>query len=62
MRELLEGVFARAEVTQSHPLDEQLAGLILPRALMSVYWRLSRAGRIHPRLWSKLLGQAWVRA
>ena len=62
MRALLEGVFARAEVTQSHPLDEQLAGLILPRPLMSVYWRLSRAGRIRPRLWSKLLGEAWVRA
>ena len=62
MRELLESVFPRAEVTQSHPLDEQLAGLILPRTLMSVYWRLSRAGRIRPRLWSKLLGEAWVRA
>ena len=62
MRALLEGVFAHAEVTQSHPLDEQLAGLILPRPLMSVYWRLSRAGRIRPRLWSKLLGEAWVRA
>jgi len=62
MRELLEDVFPRAEVTESHPLDEQLAGLILPRPLMSVYWRLSHAGRIRPRLWSKLLGEAWVRA
>ena len=49
-------------MTQSHPLDEQLAGLILPRPLMSVYWRLSRAGRIRPRFYSKLLGEAWVRA
>jgi len=62
MRALLEGEFARAEVTESHPLDEQLAGLILPRPLMSVYWRLSRAGRIRPRFYSKLLGEAWVRA
>jgi 2-polyprenyl-3-methyl-5-hydroxy-6-metoxy-1,4-benzoquinol methylase len=60
MRELLEGVFARAEVTESHPLDEGLAAAVLPRPLLSVYWRLSRAGRIRPRFYSKLLGEAWV--
>jgi 2-polyprenyl-3-methyl-5-hydroxy-6-metoxy-1,4-benzoquinol methylase len=60
MRSLLEEVFVRAEVTESHPLDEQLAGLVLPRPLMSVFWRLSRAGRIQPRFFSKLLGEAWV--
>jgi 2-polyprenyl-3-methyl-5-hydroxy-6-metoxy-1,4-benzoquinol methylase len=32
MRALLQGEFARAEVTESHPLDEHLASLILPRA------------------------------
>ena len=62
MRALLQDVFPRAEVTESHPLDQQLAGLVLPRPLMSVYWRLSRAGRIHPRFYSKLLGEAWVAA
>jgi 2-polyprenyl-3-methyl-5-hydroxy-6-metoxy-1,4-benzoquinol methylase len=60
LRALLAQVFPRCEVRQSHPLDEMLAGVLLPRPLMSVYWRLSRAGAIKPRFFSKLLAEGRV--
>jgi SAM-dependent methyltransferase len=60
LRELLEAAFPRCEVRQSHPVDEMLAGLLLPRPLMSVYWRLARAGAIRPRFFSRLLAEGRV--
>lgn len=60
LRELLEAGFERCEVRQSHPLDELIAGAILPRALLSLYVRLTRLGAIRPRYFSRLLGEGWV--
>jgi SAM-dependent methyltransferase len=57
LRALLEHCFERTEVIQSHPIDEALAHLVLPRPLMSLYWRLSRAGAIRPRFFEHLLGE-----
>ena len=37
LREVLAARFERCEVVQSHPLDESIAGLVLPRPLMSLY-------------------------
>jgi SAM-dependent methyltransferase len=60
LRRLLGESFTRVEVTQSHPLDEMIAGLVLPRPLMSAYVRLARVRAIKPRFYSRLLGQGWV--
>lgn len=60
LRELLEASFERCEVVQSHPLDEMLAGIILPRPLVSLYARLVRVGLVRPRYFERLLGQGWV--
>jgi SAM-dependent methyltransferase len=60
LRSLLAARFERCEVVESHPLDEQIAALVLPRALMSVYVRLARAGLVRPRWYSRLLGEGWV--
>jgi SAM-dependent methyltransferase len=60
LRELLAARFERCEVAQSHPLDEQIAALVLPRALMSVYVRLARRGVVRPRWYSRLLAEGWV--
>jgi SAM-dependent methyltransferase len=62
LRRLLDETFERAEVTESHPLDEMIAQLVLPRPLMSVYVRLARLRRIRPRFYSRLLGEGRVRA
>jgi SAM-dependent methyltransferase len=59
LRELLEESFARCEVVQSHPLDAVIAGVILPRPLLSMYTRLARLGLVRPRYFSRLLGQGW---
>jgi SAM-dependent methyltransferase len=58
--ELLDASFARYEVTQSHPIDHMLAGLVLPPALQRVYGALARVDSNRPRYFSRLLGQGWV--
>jgi SAM-dependent methyltransferase len=58
--ELLDATFARYEVTQSHPIDHMLAGLVLPPALQRVYGALARVDSNRPRYFSRLLGQGWV--
>jgi len=60
LRALLEGAFDGCEVIESHPVDETIAHLILPRALMSLYVRLRRAGVIRPRFFEHLLAEAHV--
>lgn len=60
LRDLLGASFERCEVVQSHPLDEMLANLVLPRGLGRLYRGLARAGAARPRYFSRLLGQAWV--
>jgi 2-polyprenyl-3-methyl-5-hydroxy-6-metoxy-1,4-benzoquinol methylase len=61
LRALLDGTFSRSEVIESHPLDEMIAATLLPRPLMTVYWRLLHHHIIRPRFYERLLGQAWVR-
>jgi SAM-dependent methyltransferase len=60
LRELLDETFVRCEVTQGFPLDEKIAALVLPRALMSIYLRLARIGAVRPKYFFRLLAEAWV--
>ena len=57
LREVLAARFERCEVVQSHPLDESIAGLVLPRPLMSMSCA-SRAGAVRPRYFSGCWGRA----
>ena len=59
LRELLEATFERCEVVQSHPLDEMIADLVLPRPLPRLYRGLARVGAAQPRYFERLLGQGW---
>jgi 2-polyprenyl-3-methyl-5-hydroxy-6-metoxy-1,4-benzoquinol methylase len=59
LRELLEGTFERCEVLQSHPLDEMIADLVLPRPLPRLYRGLARVGGARPRYFERLLGEGW---
>jgi SAM-dependent methyltransferase len=60
LRELLEAIFERSEVVQSHPLDHMIAGLVLPRPLQRVFGLLARVDPARPRYFSRLLGEGWV--
>jgi SAM-dependent methyltransferase len=60
LRELLEATFERCEVIQSHPLDEMIAGLVLPRGLGRLSRTVTRLSASRPRLFSRLLGEGWV--
>jgi SAM-dependent methyltransferase len=60
LHELLEASFERSEVIQSHPLDEMIANLVLPRGLGRVYRAFARLGAARPRYFSRLLGRGWV--
>jgi len=58
LRELLDGVFGSSTVEQTHPIDRNLAGLVLPRPLRPLYRWLDAAGRARPRYFFRLRGQA----
>lgn len=58
---LLREVFGACAVEQSHPLDDMLASLVLPRGLGRLTHWVSRARPDRPRFYSRLLGEAWVR-
>jgi SAM-dependent methyltransferase len=60
LRELLEASFERVEIVQSHPLDEMIAELVLPRGWGRLYRGLARAGVARPHYFSRLLGEASV--
>ena len=60
LTELLAARFARSEVEQSHPLDEMIVNVVMPRPLPRIYRTLARAGKAPPRFYSRLLGQGWV--
>lgn len=59
---LLRDVFGDAAVEQTAPVDDLLAGLIVPRPLRPAYRALRRAGLARPRFYSRLLGRATVSA
>ena len=58
LRELLDGVFGSSVVEQTHPIDRNLAGLLLPRPLRPLYRWLDAAGRVRPRYFFRLRGRA----
>ncbi len=58
---LLREVFGRCAVEQSHPLDDMIASLVLPRGLGRVAHWVTRMRPDRPRFYSRLLGEAWVR-
>lgn len=58
--ELLAGVFGRSTVTQSHPLDEMIGSLVLPRGVARLARVASRLSRTRPRYFSRLLGEGLV--
>lgn len=58
LRALLDSVFGSSVVEQVHPLDRNLAGLVLPRPLRPLYRWLDRAGRVQPRYFFRLRGRA----
>ena len=58
--ELLDGVFGSSVVEQTHPIDRNLAGLLLPRPLRPLYRWLDAAGRVRPRYFFRLRGRAPV--
>jgi SAM-dependent methyltransferase len=58
LRELLDGVFGGSVVEQVHPVDRNLAGLVLPRPLRPLYRWLDGAGRVRPRYFFRLRGRA----
>jgi 2-polyprenyl-3-methyl-5-hydroxy-6-metoxy-1,4-benzoquinol methylase len=60
LRELLEATFASCEVLQSHPVDEMIADLVLPRPLPRLYRGLARVRAARPRYFERLLGQGWL--
>ena len=59
---LLREAFGNATVEQSAPVDDLLAGLVLPRPLRPAHRALRRAGLARPRFDSRLLGHATVSA
>jgi SAM-dependent methyltransferase len=58
LRELLDGVFGSSVVEQTHPIDRNLSGLLLPRPLRPLYRWLDAAGRVQPRFFFRLRGRA----
>ncbi len=60
LSELMAAQFERSEVEQSHPLDEMIVNVVMPRPLPRIYRTLARAGKAPPRFYSRLLGQGWV--
>lgn len=58
LRELLDGVFGSSVVEQTHPIDRNLAGLLLPRPLRPLYRWLDAAGRVRPHYFFRLRGRA----
>lgn len=58
LAELLDGVFGSSVVEQVHPVDRNLAGLLLPRPLRPLYRWLDAAGRVRPRYFFRLRGRA----
>jgi SAM-dependent methyltransferase len=58
LRELLDGVFGSSLVEQTHPIDRNLAGLLLPRPLRPLYRWLDAGGRVRPRYFFRLRGRA----
>ena len=58
LRELLDGVFGSSMVEQTHPIDRNLAGLLLPRPLRPLYRWLDAAGGVRPRYFFRLRGRA----
>ena len=58
LRALLDGVFGSCVVEQVAPVDRNLAGLVLPRALRPLYRLLDRAGLVKPRYFFRLCGRA----
>jgi 2-polyprenyl-3-methyl-5-hydroxy-6-metoxy-1,4-benzoquinol methylase len=58
--ELLAGVFGRSTVTQSHPLDEMIGSLVLPRGVARLARVAARLSRTRPRYFSRLLGEGLV--
>jgi SAM-dependent methyltransferase len=58
LRELLDGVFGSSVVEQTHPIDRNLSGLLLPRPLRPLYRWLDAAGRVKPRYFFRLRGRA----
>jgi SAM-dependent methyltransferase len=59
LRALLASCFERSRVMQSHPLDEPLANLLLPRGMGRLYRGMARVGVARPRFFSRLLGEGW---
>jgi SAM-dependent methyltransferase len=59
---LLASVFGkdRTVVKRDLPVDELLAGVVLPRGMRRLYHLLVRAGIVKPRLYFRLLGRAAV--
>ena len=62
LRELLAASFERCEVEQSHPLDEMIASLVLPRPLPRVYRGSAALGRGAPALLLPPAGRGLGRA
>ncbi len=60
--ELLRAAFGNAVVEQTAPVDDLLAGLVLPRPLRPAHRALRRVGLARPRFYSRLLGRATVQA
>jgi 2-polyprenyl-3-methyl-5-hydroxy-6-metoxy-1,4-benzoquinol methylase len=55
---LLDEVFGSCVVEQVAPIDRDLSGLVLPRALRPVYRTLDRYGIVKPRYFTRLRGRA----
>jgi SAM-dependent methyltransferase len=60
LRELLATTFPRYEVAQSHPLDEMIGSLVLPRGVARLARVATRLSPTRPRFFSRLLGEGWV--
>ena len=58
MTALLDEVFGSSIVEQVHPIDRNLAGLLLPRPLRPLYRWLDRHGHVQPRYFFRLRGRA----
>ena len=60
LRGLLATTFPRYDVAQSHPLDEMIGSLVLPRGVARLARVASRLSPTRPRFFSRLLGEGWV--
>jgi SAM-dependent methyltransferase len=60
LRDLLAESFERFEVLQIQPLDDQIAGLVVPRPLRRLSAGLARLGGRRPRYFYRLLGEGSV--